>query len=252
MLFTKTKIITLAVILFFIILAAIFYFQVLKKPEIGQPLSVEQLQQMLETAPAAGPEANAEIKLQEQAGAIIKTKDFNRCDEIKDEMYRTVCINNIALNLAQETQDISYCQKIDNKLVPIRDCEAQIIFQKFLDKEDINVCKETKNQELQKQCQESFWPSLALKKENIKLCDQVEIEKERNYCHDNYLFQKEFIQDAANFKCAEFFDKQVQLDCKAYQANSKQLTMETCGKFKSNLFLNFCFSHSLKGEGGMF
>jgi len=162
-------------------------------------------------------------------------------------MYHTVCINNIALNLAQETQDISYCQKIDNKLVPIRDCESQVIFKKSLDKESIAICDETKDQELQKQCRNSFWPSLALKKQDNKLCDNIQTEPEKTFCYDNYVLQKEFTQDAANFKCAEFSDKQVRLDCTSYQANSKQLTMEMCNQFKSGLFLNFCFSQTLKG-----
>jgi len=108
MIFSKTKLVYWSMALILILLAIFFYYFISKKQPIDQPISVEQLQQILETAPAAEPEANAELQLQEQAGAIIKTKDFNRCDEIKDEMYHTVCINNIALNLAQETQDISY------------------------------------------------------------------------------------------------------------------------------------------------
>jgi len=247
MIFSKTKLVYWSMALILILLAIFFYYFISKKQPIDQPISVEQLQQILETAPAAEPEANAELQLQEQAGAIIKTKDFNRCDEIKDEMYHTVCINNIALNLAQETQDISYCQKIDNKLVPIRDCESQVIFKKSLDKESIAICDETKDQELQKQCRNSFWPSLALKKQDNKLCDNIQTEPEKTFCYDNYVLQKEFTQDAANFKCTEFSDKQVRLDCTSYQANSKQLTMEMCNQFKSGLFLNFCFSQTLKG-----
>lgn len=197
-------------------------------------------------------ESRDEIKLQEQAGEIIKTKDFGRCDEIKDEMYQTVCINNIALNLAQETQDISYCQKIDDKLVSVSSCESQIIFQKSLDKEDIRVCQETQNTELQKQCQENFWPNLALKKEDIKICNNLQTEQDKNLCSDNYLFQKEFItQKPAGFDCEKFKDEQVRADCKIYKTDSVKQTPDFCAKLKSNLFLNHCFLNNLLIQRGL-
>ena len=88
------------------------------------------------------------IRLQEQVAEIIKTKDFSLCDEMKDKVYFTVCNNNIALNLAQERSDLSYCQKIDNTLVLIEECERQVIFKKSLLKENIEVCDETQNHKL--------------------------------------------------------------------------------------------------------
>lgn len=191
-------------------------------------------------------EPKTELQLQEQAGEIIKMKDFKRCDEIKDETYKTVCINNIALNLAQEKQDISYCQKIDDKLIPIKDCERQVIFTKSLEKEDINICKETQNQEIQKQCQDSFWPSLALAKNDVNLCNNALAEQEKSFCRDNYLFQKEFVQDAKVFVCEKFNDIQVGEDCKNFKENiGEPKTPELCANLKSNLFLNYCLMNNL-------
>lgn len=191
-------------------------------------------------------EPRNEIKLQEQTAEIIKTKDFGQCEKIDDELYKTVCRNNISLNLAQETQDISYCQKIDNKLISIEDCERQVIFQKSLDKEDINVCKETQNQELQKQCQDAFWPSLALKNSDVNLCNNALAEQEKNFCRDNYLFQKEFIQNTAQFNCQKFTDEQVKADCKIYKESLGKQAHIVCTDLKSNLFSNYCFLNNLK------
>jgi hypothetical protein len=187
-----------------------------------------------------------ETKLQEQIAEIIKTKDFERCKEVNNEMYRTVCINNIALNLASETQDISYCQKIDNKLVPIETCESQIILKKSLEKEDINVCLETTNQDLQKRCQDSFWVSLAQKKEDVSVCENIKEDATKNYCHDSYLFDNEYTQnDPVLFSCDKFNDEQTKADCLLRRdiLNNKT-TFKSCDDFKSSLFLNYCMTRS--------
>ncbi len=218
-----------------VFLAIYFYYQLAGKQEITKPVKTE---------------VETELQLQEQAGEIIKTKDFKRCDEIKDETYQIVCVNNIALNLAEETQDISYCQKIDNTLVSIEGCERQVIFKKSLGDEDIGVCGETQNQKIQKECQDGFWLKLALKKDNATLCNNHQAEQEINYCRDSYVFQKEFIQNLTNFSCEKFADKQVEADCIVYKKNLDKNTDRTgsmiCRSLKSDLFLNYCLLNNLR------
>ena len=184
--------------------------------------------------------AEEEIKLQEKAAEIIKTGDFDKCQEIENQIYRTVCINNIALNLAQEKQDISYCQKLDDELVSIAGCERQVLFTKSQDKEDINVCNETKNSEIQKECQESFWPSLALNKKDINLCNNITVEQEKNSCRDNYLFKQEFTKSESDFDCQRFYSQQVKSDCQIYKENILNKKSIACNIFESDLFLNYC------------
>jgi len=181
-----------------------------------------------------------EIKLQEKAAEIIKAGDFNKCQEIENQIYRTVCINNIALNLAQERQDISYCQKLDDELVSIAGCERQVLFTKSQDKEDINVCSETKNSEIQKECQKSFWPSLALNKKDIDLCDNIIVEQEKNSCRDNYLLKQEFAKSESDFDCQRFYSQQVKSDCQIYKENILNKKSIACNIFESDLFLNYC------------
>ena len=224
MLSTKIKIIILIVILFFVFLAVYFYYQPFQQQEITK---------------SEKPEVKTEFQLQEQAGAIIKTKDFQGCDEIKDETYKTVCVNNIASNLANENLDISYCQKIDDKLVPIKDCEAQVIFKKSLDKESVDICQETKYQELQKQCQESFWLTSAARKEKPELCDNIQVIEGREFCRDAYLFQTQFTENASNFNCAQFKNNEVAEDCKIFKENISQANPNLINRFKSSLFVSF-------------
>ena len=114
-----------------------------------------------------------ELKLQEQTAEIIKTNNYNECDKIEDAMYKKVCINNIALKLAEETLDISHCQKLDNELVPRDDCERNVIASKSIKNDDISACLETKNQELQAQCQDNYYIQFSQKKDDIGICEQA-------------------------------------------------------------------------------
>lgn len=227
---SKPKFILLALLGVFILFLSVciyIYLKPLPEPEI---LPVTQIIPLT-------PEE--EIKLQEKAAEIIKTNDFDKCQEIENQLYRTVCINNIALNLAEETQDISYCQRLDDELVSISNCEKQVLLKKSLDKEDINVCDETKNSEIQKECKENFWLFLAREKKDIKLCDNITIEQEKNSCYDYYLFQEEFIKSESNFDCQRFYSQQVKLDCQICREmilNKKPITFDS---FKSDLFLNY-------------
>lgn len=220
------------ILLFFILIY--FYQESIPEPEI---------QPSIQTAPLSEPEkltSEKEIELQKKAAEIIKTNDFNKCQEIKNELYNTVCVNNIALNLAEEKQDISYCQKLDNKLVSIAGCERQVLLKKSQDKKDIDVCNETKNSEIQKECKDNFWPLLALKKKDINLCENITTEQEKNSCYDNYLFQEEFVKSEKSFDCGKFYAQQVKADCEIYKESILNKKPADCNSFKSDLFFNYC------------
>ena len=186
--------------------------------------------------------ADKELKLQEQVSDVIKTKDFSGCENINDATYKTVCINNIALNLAKETEDISYCQKIDGKLVPKEDCERQVVFTKSLEKEDINVCQETKIRELQKQFDGGFYNILSLKMNDVKVCSKVQEKEVADFCYNNFLVIKYFDVEGKNFDCVRLRGKEAQDDCQIVKTFSpeKESFQMKCSKLKTNLFFPYC------------
>ena len=226
-----------------IILAALYFMK-----NSSPPIAVPDNQQKV----GKNSEAQNNLKFQEKVSEIIKTENFDECEKVEDDFYRKVCVNNIALNLSQKKQDISYCQKIDNELVPQEDCERQVIFAKSIEKEDINVCMETKNQELQKLCQDSFYYQLAVKKEDINICDRAPEQKQNDFCHNVFLASKNMGQNFETFDCALFKGEDVKDDCKYLKdslkkdaPDSAQITrrpnQEVCYGLKTNIFYPFCF-----------
>lgn len=183
------------------------------------------------------PEIKTELELQQQVADIVATKDFLQCSEVSDALYKVVCVNNIALNLAQETQDLSYCQKIDNNLVPISDCERQIIFTKSIVKNDVKVCEETTNTTIKEECITGYWQAKAYKEGNTALCENVSNEFGKNFCYDNYLFNTAFLKNVSGYDCRSFKDAQMQEDCKIYK---KTIVNGMCENLHSMLFTNYC------------
>jgi hypothetical protein len=226
----KLTIISLMIVFILFILVIYFYYKpFLKSKTLKSDLSQEETKRIL--------------KLQEQVGEIIKFNDFGKCDEVKDEYYKRVCINNIAFNLAKEKQDISYCQKLDNKLLYTEDCERQILLPKAIDKEDIKVCSETRNKGIKQNCEQDFWTFLAIKKENINLCNNYLNYEEKIFCYDQYIFEKEFAYKKNNIKdfdCSKFQNKDIENDCKLYKENLDKRRPNFCYQLKSNLFVGYC------------
>jgi len=193
-----------------------------------------------------------ELKLQEQTAEIIKTNNYNECDKIEDAMYKKVCINNIALKLAEETLDISHCQKLDNELVPRDDCERNVIASKSIKNDDISACLETKNQELQAQCQDNYYIQLSQKKDDIGICEQASAKEIKDLCYNTYLINKNFSADKDNFDCSTLRGIDEQADCNIIKEQLKQpgptqgfpinpsLGMSYCPDLKTDLFTAYC------------
>ncbi len=180
-----------------------------------------------------------ELELQNQVTQIVNTKDPNKCDEVQDKTYQDVCRNNIALNSAQEKKDASYCQKVDNNLISIADCERNVIPQKALDQKDIKVCDEATTPEVRDSCKGNFWPTLAQNENNIKVCDNLAKGDARDKCYDLYFLTKEFMT-GKNTDCNNFASAQAKEDCKFYIANFDKRDLESCASLKTDFFGMLC------------
>lgn len=185
---------------------------------------------------------NDEKALQNQLAQIVKTDDLSRCQEINNQLYRTVCINNISVQLATDKKDLSYCQKMDGNLMTKDSCERRVIFDKSQEAGDINVCDETQRDNLKNDCRKVFWPSLTIKKGDISFCDNISSDEEKTNCKNDYIYQKEFLSKTASFGCSKFLGDDVKADCAIYKKNLNSNSLDFCKNLKSGLFLNACLN----------
>ncbi|HAV10965.1 MAG TPA: hypothetical protein DCX32_00235 [Candidatus Moranbacteria bacterium] len=230
----KTKIIILAVLVSVaIVSAAGIYYESKSSRETGNvsdnvPSEKEKILS-----------SDDEIGFQEQVAEIIKTKDFSHCEKISNDTYRKVCVNNIALDLAQEKGDVSYCAELDGNMVSVSECERGIVLAKSASEENMEICKQATTKEVASECESGFYQAVSLKKEDKGYCDNIGDQKATDECYDNFVFSMEFMKDIKNFKCSSFRNQDLANDCLAYK-NMKSDQEPDCSGYKSSQYMDLC------------
>jgi len=107
--------------------------------------------------------------------AIIETGEIDRCTVAAGVIvggvdYETVCRNNIALSQAIQTQDISFCSKLDDTLMSRADCRSQVLLSKAVDSNNITGCLGASSAE-KLNCETSFWFYRAVEEKKINYCE---------------------------------------------------------------------------------
>jgi hypothetical protein len=196
-----------------------------------QPLTVEQ-----------------ELSLQEQAGAIIDTGDIKACDQIDNDMYKSVCRNNIALELAQKNLDISQCKSIENETTR-ESCISEIASKNAIQNKSVEECLSIKNEVSRSQCTEQYYMNIgANKSEGNNRCDDIADAAGKTLCQDTATLYSGFSSNPKNFDCSKFKSEDSVSDCNAYQqvtANQPGPVSAFCGYFKTGLFKRFCSQQSI-------
>lgn len=182
----------------------------------------------------------------DRAAAIIRGGDIRACDQLDQVFdgvnYRTVCRNNIALNLAKEKGDVRYCNDIDNVLVSTADCERQVLYVVSIDRESIDACDAASIPEVRAQCRDAFFLALALKKKDASICNRAETQQAKMSCSDGYVFRNEFLGHSGTFDCSKFAGSEFGRDCLQYQKDlTSGLPME-CSLFQTSEFSQHCSS----------
>lgn len=190
----------------------------------------------------------SEIALQEQIAPLIKAGDMAACNQVQNTMYKSVCVNNIALQKAEATQDITFCQYLDNELITRESCERQVISRKSIEREDRSVCYETQNEVLQRGCEDTYFFGLAQKKQDPKFCDQDTNTTQANLCWNMYYVQS-IMNPVLNGKtqplnCSLLRGDDAKADCvaiaPAIERGDTQKLAEACQAKKSDVFNMAC------------
>lgn len=159
---------------------------------------------------------NEERVLQQNLADAVKTGDDASCAGIRDTLYHTACVNNIALNAARETGDISVCRKIDDKLIPRSDCEREVVTRWSIEKTDVSVCDEAEDGIIRTECRAVYPYVMATKNHDQKYCAAIVDEGGRQACEDAVVFA-----DARNRKkavdCALLRGADDRADCQAIE-----------------------------------
>lgn len=223
------KIIVIILITLAILISTAFFYFIIFRKETG-----------LKVSPS-------ESDLQKQLSEVVENKNFAKCDEIKDDFYKKVCVNNVAVELAKENLDLSYCEKVDGELISESYCQEQVLFLKFEKEETGEFCKELQDASEQENCLINFYNRLALKKDDADICQNIANTKQAELCHDSYIVSKIFAQNQGKIDCSLLKNNDAKSDCENIKPNilSSDPTLppkmnEKCLLLKTGIFTPYC------------
>ncbi len=228
----KYALVALGATLVAAMLAALFFFG------IGTDQQKEPTKQEASLTP------EAELKLQEETTRLIKEGDLERCDRISDVVYRSACVENIASDKANETQDISYCRYIEGKFITKESCERQILIRKSIENEDGNVCGETESATVKKDCEDAYFLEFANRKNDPSFCNRNGDQEGSDRCWNRYQLGRAVASGRMISDCAIFRGSDVQDDCSALVSAETDTDpmkfKQACGEQKTGTFSIIC------------
>ncbi len=184
-----------------------------------------------------------ELKLQKKLSDIVKQEDFSKCDAISNTSFKTSCINNIALNLAEKNLDISYCDKIDGKLVSKEYCLSKVLYQKSINDKNPFLCEKLNSENDKKACKTNFYLNFAfVDNGEWNKCSLEKDDNIRNICN-SFFYIKKIKEDPENFKCNILLDENMKKDCenlKKYLQDKDRYTLDCNQYFSTDSFIKSC------------
>ncbi len=121
---------------------------------------------------------------QEQLGKIIKGKDLAACDKISTEKDSVICRNTIALTLAKEKLDASFCEKLDNKENQAN-CQKAVLYDKA-ELQGVEVCQQAGTEEEKRDCEKEYYFTMAIQKNDAAQCVNLKNEEDISKCREDF------------------------------------------------------------------
>ena len=185
----------------------------------------------------------AELALQKQIGDIIAAKDLEGCNEVDNETYQTICISNIALNSAMETQDVSYCDMLDDELFSIGLCQLDILLEKAQSEKNVEYCEEIQDEFNRDFCKERVLAYLSIEENDSSYCDQMD-GVHREACHSVFSVASEFEKGPLNLDCENMKTDFLKEDCLLYKEELEGGEFIYCDQFFTMDFKQYCRENS--------
>ncbi|MDO8716687.1 MAG: hypothetical protein Q7J73_07785, partial [Dehalococcoidales bacterium] len=169
----------------------------------------------------------------------------------------TVCINNIALQKAEEKLNIDECQKLDNTLVSVESCVFEITAKKALSEENPALCSAIVDTQSAELCMLQTSTAIALKKDNPNVCKNFGLnQSDENRCYNAVLLVPKVIggklsMPIKTIECDTLTGSDFQKDCRLFQSAILRKTegsLGACSKMSTEEFRRMCSASAYVGN----
>lgn len=179
----------------------------------------------------------------DKVGDAIATKDLASCDAFKGVPatdgadYYVICRNNIALTLAQEKHDPSYCDDLDGTLMSVSDCKRNVTVNSATGG-DLSACSAIASSTMQTACVTTYWAGQATRAKDPTLCSHITDSNLAAACGQQVLVA-ELVQNPAAFSCDQLSGS-LQSDCQLLQSAIKNKSIASCSGILDNRIRSAC------------
>lgn len=181
---------------------------------------------------------------------VIQGGDIARCDRLDRVVdgvnQRTVCRNNIALNLAKEKGDVRYCKDLDDVLVKRDACEQDVLFEKAVQDKDMSVCGGLSDAIVRARCENNYAEAISLQSGDMNACKIISDEGRRQDCMNVYILRTTFTAGKESGNCSTFIGDAIQKDCALYNSFLSFKQPVSCFNMQTQIFRNFCLSEQAR------
>ena len=147
-------------------------------------VQIDQLRQSLQIVIAN----SEQEKLQSKQVDIINSGNENSCAELP-EVLQSNCKENIILAKAAANNDASLCLGIPNEDMK-KNCAVKVVFAESIKKDTADSCNTLQDADSVSSCKFNFWNQKAIKDKKIALCDNVDLDMNKQLCRENYSAKK--------------------------------------------------------------
>ncbi len=189
-------------------------------------------------------EEKANQEKQAKVAELIKTGKLEECAKAKRIViqgvdYETVCRNNVALNLALDRLDPSFCDKLDGNLLSIASCKNRVWAAKFANVKELAQCDEAPTGELKSTCQVLYWLNGAVQHDDVTLCDHLTESQTKTECRNSF-FLNRLASNPREARC-ENFSAPLKQDCETLEkALSTPKNSQGCLRIRDVRLQSFC------------
>lgn len=134
------------------------------------------------------------------------------------------CVQNVALQVATQNNDVSFCAHLENDEQKIA-CEFGVITSHMIGAQNADACSQLSDEKYQSECKAIFITGQAVASENAELCKNIVVEDETYTRRDQCIMS--VVQSLSTIEntniCSQLHARDLQITCESLRTIQREV-----------------------------
>lgn len=192
------------------------------------------------------------LTTQELVAKIVASGRLSRCAQVHGAIidgidYETVCRNNVSYQLALKTLDVSYCEKLDDIMVPREACAGSVLLRKVVQERNLSVCEAAGVAEtVRRRCEIVYWTKRAIRENDIAICAGDSVPSGGKTACEWDFWNEAILANPVNISC-NGLPKLLENDCANFKRAVVDKNADFCGVIADGRLRGACVGRVSSG-----